>query len=71
MNAVSDLVIWILLQTRPAGARPHCGSTNGHSIPGNSRENSIKSRGPADRYRMPSRRLAIPASHALVLRQLG
>ena len=71
MNAVPDLVISILLQTRLAGARPHCGGTNGHRIPGNSRGNSIESRGPADRYRMPPHRLSIPASHALVLRQPG
>jgi hypothetical protein len=71
MNAVPDSVISILLQTRPAGARPHYGSTNGHSITGNSRRNSIESRGPADRYRMPPHRSSIPASHALVSWQLG
>jgi hypothetical protein len=71
MNPVPDLVIWILLQARPAGARCHGASTNGHSIPGDSRENCIESRGPADRYRMPSHRLSIRVSHALVLQQPG
>lgn len=66
MNAVPDLVIWILLQTRPAGARPHCAA-----------QMAVPSQG--IRGRTASRAVDRPigiecrhtASHALVLRQLG